>query len=255
MTELQRLLLLIVTFFITSVIGVVTGSNSLIAVPVMFQVGIDEKVAIATNMFALTFMAIGGTLPFLRNQRIDLKKARPLVVVTIIGSVLGALLVGRISEHAIRLVVTGGMIGVVLFTLLRRNNHAASAATGNLRPRPFLGMAATFCLAIYGGLFSGGYVTILTIVFVTLFGMSYAEAVGTTKLVNVFSSLVATLIFIWEGLVDYGLGFILGITMFAGAYIGATVAVKINERLLRQIFLSAVILLAVKMLYDLIHTF
>lgn len=32
---------MILVFFLTSIVGVVTGSNSLIAVPVMFQFGID----------------------------------------------------------------------------------------------------------------------------------------------------------------------------------------------------------------------
>ena len=68
------LTVLIVLFFITTVVGVVTGSNSLITVPVMFQFGIDEKVAIGTNMFGLTFMAIGATIPFLRAGRIEAER-------------------------------------------------------------------------------------------------------------------------------------------------------------------------------------
>jgi len=45
----NALIILIVVFFLTSVVGVVTGSNSLIAVPVMFQFGIDPKVAVGTG--------------------------------------------------------------------------------------------------------------------------------------------------------------------------------------------------------------
>lgn len=56
--------------------------------------------------------------------------------------------------------------------------------------------------------------------------MSYTESVGSTKLVNVFSSSIATLVFIWQGLVDYTLGTVLAVTMFVGAYIGAHYASK-----------------------------
>ena len=59
-------ILLILLFFLTSVVGVVTGSNSLVTVPVMFQFGIEPKIAVATNMFGLTFMNIGATIPFLK---------------------------------------------------------------------------------------------------------------------------------------------------------------------------------------------
>ena len=50
----------------------------------------------------------------------------------------------------------------------------------------------------------------------------------------------------WQGLVDYKLGLILGATMFVGAYAGAHFVTKLNDIWLRRIFLSTVILLALK---------
>ena len=52
-----KLTALITVFFFTSVISVVTGSTSLITVPVMIALGIEAHVAVATNMLALTFMS------------------------------------------------------------------------------------------------------------------------------------------------------------------------------------------------------
>lgn len=246
-----ELIILIILFFITSVVGVVTGSNSLITVPVMFQFGIDEKTAVATNMFGLTFMAVGGTIPFLRQGRIDARNLSPLIVLTIVGSALGALLVGFITNQSIKLIVSIAMIVVVVFTLVRRDKSEPPATASGLGKRSIFGLIATFLLAIYGGLYSGGYVTILTATFVAFLGMSYAESVGSTKLVNVFSSSVATLVFMWQGLVDYKLGAILAVTMFAGAFVGAHYAAKMNEVWLKRIFLGTVFLLAIKTFYDL----
>lgn len=241
------LIILIVLFFFTSIVGVVTGSNSLITVPAMFQFGIDPKEAIATNMFGLTFLAIGGTIPFLRQGRIDARKLSPLILLTLIGSALGALLVGYITNQSIKLIVSIAMIVVVIFTLLRSEPPAVA---GGLRSLPIVGYGATFLLAIYGGLYSGGYVTILTAAFVAFFGMTYTESVGSTKLVNIFSSSIATLVFMSQGLVNYKLGAILAVTMFIGGYVGAHYAVKLNDVWLKRIFLAAVVLLAVKTLYD-----
>ena len=240
-----ELIILALVFFLTSIVGVVTGSNSLITVPVMFQFGIDEKVAVATNMFGLTFMAIGGSIPFLRQGKIDVKKLSPLIVLTLIGSALGAALVGYITNQSIKLIVSVAMIAVVIFTLVRTKGPENKGGKHS-----GVGLIATFLLAIYGGLYSGGYVTILTAVFIAFLGMSYTESVGSTKLVNVFSSSIATLVFIWQGLVDYTLGSVLAVTMFVGAYIGAHYASKMNEAWLRRIFLSTVVLLAIKTLYD-----
>ena len=245
------LIILIAVFFLTSVVGVVTGSNSLIAVPVMFQFGIDPRVAVATNMFGLVFMSIGGTLPFVRQKKIDYRKVSPFIVLTIISSAIGAMLVGIISGDGIKLIVSTAMIAVAIFTLVRRNAGVGDDVEPRRHSVP-LTYALVFLLGIYGGLFSGGYVTVLTAVCVGIYGMRYGEAVASTKLINVFSSAIATLIFMWQGLVDYKLGLILGVTMFAGAYIGAHFVTKLNDIWLRRIFLTTVLLLAIKTLYDFI---
>jgi hypothetical protein len=245
------LLLLALLFFATSVVGVVTGSNSLITVPAMFQFGIDPRVAVATNMFGLTFMAVGGTLPFLGKGTIDRRRLPLLITLTLVGSVLGALLVLVVSSEKLPLIISVAMIAVAAFTLLKRQVGVIPPETTPSRSTEITAYALTFALAVYGGFFSGGYVTLLTAVFVALFGMTFVEAVATTKIVNVFSSFIATLIFMWRGLVDYKLGVLLGLSMFAGAFVGARVSLRLNNLWLRRIFLATVILFALKiLLYD-----
>jgi len=243
------LIVLIAIFFVTSVVGVVTGSNSLLAVPAMFQLGIDPKVAVATNMFGLVFMSIGGTIPFLRQGRIDIRRISPLIGVTLIASALGAVIVGVITGEAIKLIVSVAMIFVVIFTLFRRK-EGGKKSQGLPRWSLILTFVLTFILGVYGGLYSGGYVTILTATLVAFFGMTYSDSVAATKLINVFSSSIATAVFMWQGLVDYKLGLILGAAMFAGAYTGAHFVTKLNDLWIRRIFLTAVIILAIKTLYD-----
>ncbi|MGB9177863.1 MAG: sulfite exporter TauE/SafE family protein [Pyrinomonadaceae bacterium] len=244
-----QIIVLAVLFFLTSVVGVVTGSNSLIAVPAMFQVGIDPRVAVATNMFGLTFMAVGGTLPFLGKGVIDRKRLPALVSLTLCGSVLGALLVLVVPSRSLPLIISIAMIAVALFSLWKRDAGVVPPDVAPARKVEVTAYALTFTLGIYGGFFSGGYVTVLTAVFVALFGMTFVEAVSTTKIVNVFSSLVASIIFMARGLVDYKLGILLAAVMFAGAYVGARVTLKLNNTWLRRIFLATVIVLALKILF------
>ncbi len=247
----SALFILILLFFIMSAIGVVTGSNSLVTVPVMFQFGIEPKIAVATNMFGLTFMNIGATLPFLKTKVIEYKKISPLIFLTIISSALGALLVGYVTNQSIKVIVIAGMISVAVFTLFKRDAGIAKTAeisTG----ATVLTYIFTFLLGIYGGLYSGGYTTLLTALYVAFFGMTFTEAVAGTKLINIFSSGIATAIFAWQGLIDYKLGIILAVTMFAAAYIGAKTVTKLNDVWLKRIFLSVVFLLALKMIFDFI---
>lgn len=247
-TELGILVLL---FFITSAVGVVTGSNSLITVPVMFQFGIDPKIAVATNMFGLTFMNIGATIPFLRRGIIEREKITPLILITAVASAIGALLVLMITPQNIKLLVSMAMIAVTIFTLIKRDAGIAKTAEISSGAR-WLSFALTFILGIYGGLYSGGYTTMLTAVYVAFYGLTFTEAVASTKLINVFSSLIASAIFMRQGLVDYKLGAILAVTMFVAAYVGAKTVTKLNDVWLKRIFLGTVLILAMKTIFDFI---
>jgi uncharacterized membrane protein YfcA len=83
-----QIIILVAVFFVTSGISVITGSTSVITVPVMFQFGIDPRAAVAANMFALTFMSFGGTLPFLRNNTLNRKRMPILILKRFLGPLL-----------------------------------------------------------------------------------------------------------------------------------------------------------------------
>jgi len=219
-----------------------------ITVPAMLQFGMDARVAVATNMFALTFMSLGGALPFVRAKVVNRRRLPLLIVLTLLGSAIGAFALLVIPSTVVPLIVSTAVIGLAVFSTIYRRSGVAPSPLSPNRNREIAGFALTFVLGIYGGLFSGGYVTILTAVFVATFRMTYIEAIASTKLINVFSSGIATVIFMGRGLVDYRLGAILGITMFVGALFGARYAQRLSDLWLQRIYLAAVWLLGLKML-------
>jgi uncharacterized protein len=243
-----ELVFLIAIFFFTSVISVVTGSTSLITVPAMISLGMEPHIAIATNMLALTFMSVGGSLPFIRNGAIRRSNLPVSIFLTVVGSGLGALLLFTVPVRALRLTIAVAMIAVTVFTIANRDMGLPTREVPVTRWAVLTGYLMTFLLAVYGGFFSGGYVTMLTASFVVLFGMSFLQSVATTKVVNVFSSAVATTVFLSRGVVNWKLGVILGIAMFCGAMLGGRIALQLSSTWLRRIFIVAVLGLAIKML-------
>jgi uncharacterized protein len=155
----SKLILLIVVFFLTALVSVVTGSASLITVPAMIAVGIEPHAAVATNMLALIFLSVGGSLSFNGKGVIE-RRILPLgIILTVLGSAVGALLLLHIPTRALQLTIAVAMLAVAIFLLLRHDREpgqrlvtSASQAGGYL---------LTLVLAVYGGLFSGGYVTML----------------------------------------------------------------------------------------------
>jgi uncharacterized membrane protein YfcA len=243
-----KVLILIAVFFLTSLVSVVTGATSLITVPVMIALGIEAHVAIATNMLALTFLSAGGSLPFFGKGIIDRSRLPWVLVLTVGGSAMGAALMLRVPVRAVQLTVAVAMIAAMALSMMRPDVGSRERAQSSA-PSNSAGYAATFVLAIYGGFFSGGYVTMLTAAFIFFFGMTFLEAVATTKIVNFFSSGVATLVFLWRGTVDSKLGIVLGLVMFAGAFLGSRISMTIGAIWLRRIFMVAILGMALKMLW------
>jgi uncharacterized membrane protein YfcA len=239
---------LIAVYVLTAFISVVTGGTSLITVPVMMQVGISPHGAVATNMFTLVFLSLGGTIPFLKGQIIPRERLPVLIGLTLVGSIIGALVLLLVSARAIPIVTASAMFLVAAFSLTKHDAGVSVIVVEPGRISEIVGYALTFVLGIYGGFFSGGYVALLTAVFVAFLGMTFLEAVAVTKVLNFFSSLIATTVFAVTGLIDWKLGLLLGVASFGAAATGAAFARNLSNQILRRIFLVAVIVLAAKTL-------
>jgi uncharacterized membrane protein YfcA len=245
----SELALLCLVFFGTSIVSVVTGATSLITVPVMLSLGVEPRTALATNMLALTSLSAGASLPFLGGGQFERRGLLSLLALTFVGSLAGALLVFAVPENLIRIIVAVAMLTVGIVVL-----HPASQANAPRSTKTtsrLTGYAVTLLLAIYGGFFSGGYVTMLTVAWITLLNMPFRRAVATTKLANLISSLSAVAIFAARGAIDWRLGAVLSAAAFLGGILGARWTLLLNETWLRRVFVGAVLALAFKTLvYD-----
>jgi uncharacterized protein len=190
----------------------------------------------------------GGTMPFLKGDLIPKERLPALVGLTLLGSMGGALLLLAMPARVMPLVVACAMLAVVVFTLAKGDAGLSPVAGGAVRMPAIAGYGLTFFLGVYGGFFSGGYVAMLMTVLIACFRKTFLQAVATTKVLNLFSSLVATAVFASRGLIDWKLGLILGVVSFGGGTAGATLALRLDNRLLRRVFLTAVIALAAKTL-------
>ena len=173
-----------------------------------------------------------------------------LTGLTLVGSTLGAFLLLAVPSRNMPIVIAAAMLVVMLFSLVKRDMGVSKAPGTSSRSLAIAGYIATFALGVYGGFFSGGYVALLTVAYVFFFRMTFTEAVAVTKVLNFFSSLIATAIFAWQGIIDWQLGVLLSAVSFAGAVLGATFARRMSDLWLRRIFLTAVVVLTAKLFYD-----
>jgi uncharacterized membrane protein YfcA len=193
-----QILLLSALMLATGAIGAITGGNSLINVPLMITVGMSPRQAVATNMFAVTFMTISATARFARAGMLKNRLLIPLGAITFATSALGALIAVKLPETVVKLVVGVSMAALVIFIAIQRGANPPPPT----RARRVAGLVGTTLLGVYGGFFSGGYTTLMTVLCVVCFSLTMMESVAITKPVNLISCLAASLVFFAGGLVD-----------------------------------------------------
>jgi hypothetical protein len=200
-------------------------------------------------MFACTFLALSGALRFARRDapRLRWDVIAPLALLTLGSSWWGARLAVSLDQRLLRAIVAGSLVAVGAVVALRPA-LGESPARAVSRLRFAIGIAVGGALGVYGGLFSGGYTTLLTIACVALCGTGLLEAVALTKLVNFVSSGIASVEFARQGVIDWPLAVAMAAAMAAGAWAGAHLALKRGFRWVRAVFLVTVAGLAAKLL-------
>ncbi len=236
--------------FATSLIGAVTGGMSLVNVPVMMLCGLQPRTAVATNMFALAFMSASAALRFRREKLIDWPLALRMCAITVVTSTIGARLLVSVSERAVKATVAVSMCALLVF-MAARGSAATEPPLVLSTARKVAGWLLVTVLGLYGGLYSGGYTTLLTFVCVVLLGVPLMRAVALTKVVNLVSCAAASAVYLQAGAIDLKLGTGLAVITVAGGWLGAHLAIKRGVGFVRGLFLAMVGALAIKLAVDL----
>lgn len=232
--------------WLAATLGAIAGGNSLLTVPAMVLFGMAPQSAVATNMFAITFLCVGACYRFSRSEHLVLHPTLALAALAIPGSLLGAHVALSIPASALRTIVGISMLGIVALLLLAPSFGQGTRAISPTRKAVGYTLAAIW--AVYGGLFSGGYTTVLTIGAVALFGTSLIQSVALTKFVNLASSAAATVMFAWRDAIDFRLGIPLALAMLIGGYTGAHLAARGGTKWIRKAMVAIVGFLAAVLL-------
>ena len=237
------------TGFAVSIVSASVGGTALVMVPLLVALGLEPRVAIATNKFSIMFLSLAATLRF--RGRVPLPPARvlgALALPVVAGTVAGSLLVVRAPAGLTRLIIGTAAIVVALFLLLRREAGLTHRASHMAPGEVGRAVAVLLPLSVYGGFFTGGYATLLTYVLVIMLGLSFLQGAATTRLLSIFSAAASSIIFAKAGVIDYTLAMALAPAYFAGASLGAHIAVRKGNRWLKTLFLVAAIALALRIL-------
>ncbi|MDJ1158865.1 TSUP family transporter [Chelatococcus sp. SYSU_G07232] len=246
--DLELLSLLALVGLVAGLVDAIAGGGGLITVPALLVAGLDPVTAVATNKLQGTFGSASATYAFARAGKIGWREALPMAAVALVGSVGGALTVKLLPVALLAGVMPLVLIGVAVYFALSPKVRDADARR-RITPLAFMASVAVG-VGFYDGVFGPGAGSFYMLGFVTLLGFGVVRATAHTKLLNFASNLGALVFFAVAGAIVWPLGLVMGLCQFAGAQIGARMALRHGARLIRPLIVVVCCAMAVRLLVD-----
>ena len=233
-------LLLFATGLCAGFVDSIAGGGGLIALPVLFSVGLPPQMALGTNKLQGSFGALAASYNYIRKGVVKFNENLSGILFTLIGAALGAWAIQLMKAGFIERLIPGLLLIVFLYTLFMKNLD-----TGTGKPRmPNLLFYLLFGLGLgfYDGFFGPGTGSFWTAALLIVMGMDMKKASGITRIMNFISNVVALSIFVMGGNVIYSIGLCMAAGQVIGARVGSSLAIRKGAKFIRPVFLTVVFL-------------
>jgi uncharacterized protein len=231
----QTAVLLFGAALLGGAMNAVAGGGSFIAFPTLLFTGVPPIPANATNTVALwTGLAFSGGA-FRRHVNAGIRVVVALLTASLLGGVVGAVLLLRTPAHTFMRVLPWLMFAATLLFIFGRQLVRSNAAVAHDTRTGAL-LAATFfqlLVAIYGGYFGGG-MGIVILAMLTAFGMADIHQMNALKIVlSTATNGVAVVIFIASRAVYWRQALVMIVGAALGGYFGAHYSLRLPQKYVR----------------------
>jgi uncharacterized membrane protein YfcA len=215
----------------------VAGGGSFLTLPTLLYVGVPPVVANATSTMAMLPGSVASAVAYRRELHVVRRWLMPLGIVSLVGGLLGGVLLVRTSDTSfMRLLPWLMLLAAATFTCGDRVRRALSLE--HLHGNVWLVAAIQFVIAIYGGYFGGG-MGIMMLASFALVGMLDIHEMNALKtLLGVLINVLALGEFIVKGIVAWGPGLIMVAGAVVGGYFGAVLARRIDPAWIRGVVVA-----------------
>lgn len=249
--SVRMVLIVVVGVFLASFVDGVAGGGGIISVPTYFLAGLPAHLALGTNKLSSCIGTSVSAARFIKGGYVDWKLGVPSILLALYGAHLGTRLQLALDERYLKwlLLAVLPVVAVVVLRQKRLPEERGEIAPGK---QAAIVLAAALIVGAYDGFYGPGTGTFLILIFCQLGRMDLRTASGNVKLVNLASNIGALATSLLNGKVFLVLGLIGAVASVAGHYIGAGLAIKDGSKIVRPIILLVLILLAVKVISELL---
>ena len=247
--EMLSFALLLAVSFLSAIMGTMIGMAMLILLPVMIFLGIPVHTAVATGRFSMVGINLGNITKFSKNEKLKPRYFMAFAIAGVIGSLTGASFLTSFNEKALKTAIGIFMIIVSILVLLEDFVKPRKLHQKITLKRHALSALSGIFIGSYIGVLGGGGATLVILLLVMIYGLSFHDAVANQKAVTLPVSIVATLVFVYQGIIDYRLGIPLFIVNVIGGWVGAHLILKFSGAWLKRILVPISIVLAISLIF------
>ncbi|GKT02501.1 sulfite exporter TauE/SafE family protein [Furfurilactobacillus entadae] len=246
------IIFLFIAGIIAGIISTVTGMASLVSYPMLLAAGLSPVVANVTNTTGLVFAGFSSGISSrqeLKYNYRDLFWISPLIVIGgVIGSVLLLVFPNDVFEKIVPFMIFA--VAIVFAVQPRLRLDDAVALDGYVPVKKTLTtVVLVFLIGVYGGYFGAAAGVFTLLVFSETPGLRLTVANAIKNVAGGMANLVATIIFIFSGKVQWSAAIPMGVGFFVGGYIGPKIARYMPAKLLRWLIIIGALILAGNMFY------
>ena len=220
----------------------------MIMIPALLLLGLPAHHAIASSRVGVIGMGLASWLEFHRQRKIDYGIAAFITLALVSGSFVGVHMVLQLSNVLLKKLIAVLTLLSLLVLLLK-----PEAGVKKLNKKPTIlsyciSFLLLFFIGIYAGFFGGISGSLVSLVFIFLFGHTFIQTIANRKPAFSLFAITNAAIFLLAGKVIYDVAFSLLAGAFIGSWIGAHYAEKIGDRRIKKMFLFMVFLMSLKLL-------
>lgn len=245
MSDLTSVLILLGVGIISGFMNVVAGGGSSLTLPALIFLGLDSTVANGTNRIAIIIQNISAIHAFKNENYHQFGMSMKLSLMTLPGTIAGALFALSIDDEIFQKILGIIMIGVIISMIIPGPKNNTNMSSGKI---PWTVHLSMFGIGLYGGFMQVGigFMIMATLLYLMRFNLVIVN------MHKVFIVLILTIpafiIFLISGNINWQLGISLAAGNALGAWWAAKLSVKKGESFIKTILIAAVFIMALKLL-------
>jgi len=225
--------LLLISGFVAGIVNTLAGGGSNLTIPILMIMGLPADVANATNRLGIFLQSLTAVTKFKQQDKLPSNDLVAILVPSLAGGLVGAIFAAWAPLWLLKPLLLGTMIAVAAFMLFYSSSFANENSTA-IRvmnsPKGFWGL---FLAGVYGGFIQAGVGFLLLIVLASSLKYDLVRANALKLVCSLAFTLVALLVFISEGLINWYFGAVLSIGFIAGAFYGVKFAINVSPKTMK----------------------